>query len=57
MVQIIGDQVVDSWNKVNWPNVKSQVIEPISQPTENIEQSDIIPDHPPVSELHAVSGE
>ena len=55
MVQIIRDQVVDLWYKVNWPNAKSQVIGPMSQPTENTGQSDAIPDHPLVSELHAVS--
>ena len=57
MVQIIRDQVVDRWNKVNWPNAKSQVIEPISQPTENAGPSDITSNHPAVSELHVVSGE
>jgi len=57
MVQIIRDQVVDLWNKVNWPNAKSQVIGPMSQPTENTGQSNVMPNHPIVSELHAVSGE
>ena len=57
MVQIIIDHVVDLWNKVNWPNAISQVIGPISQPTENAGQSNILPDHQTVSELHAVSGE
>ena len=57
MVQIIRDQVVDLWNKVNWPNAKPQVFGSISQPTENTGQSDIILDHLLVSGLHVVSGE
>jgi hypothetical protein len=55
MAQIVRDRIIDLWNRVNWPNAKTQVIGPISQLIENTGQTRL--DHPLVSELHAVSGE
>ena len=57
ITKVVIGQVVNSWNNGSNPNrqILSAWIKSMS--SETIGQPDVTPDHPPVTELHAVSRE